>query len=133
MGSVSEAEIGVTYHNTQEAALIMTPLEELGHPQTPTPLQVDNTTAEGYSNETIKPKRYISMDKRYHLVQDRLRQIQLLVYFPPGNTNLADPFTKHQPPEHCRIMRPNYYLPNRTTTLACATISILCEILLKQS
>ena len=74
MGSVSEAEIGVTYHNTQEAALIMTPLEELGHPQTPTPLQVDNTTAEGYSNETIKPKRYRSMDKRYHLVQDRLRQ-----------------------------------------------------------
>ena len=46
VGSVAEAEIGVTYHNTQEAALIMTPLEELGHPQTPTPMQVYNTTIE---------------------------------------------------------------------------------------
>ena len=108
----------------------MTTLEELGHTQPPTPLLANNKMADGYYNKTIKPKRSKSMDKRYHWLQDRVRQKQFLVNFSPGTTNLANPFTNHHPLEHCRTMRQKYLFPNRTTTLGCADISLLCEILL---
>ena len=99
MVSVAEAEIGTNYHNAQKACPIVKTLEELGHPQPPTPLQVDNTTADGYSSDIIKPKRPKYMDKCYHWVQDRVCQKQFLEYFCPGITNLSDPFTKHHPPK----------------------------------
>ena len=53
MGSAAEAEIGALYTNGQEAIPIHTALEEMGHLQPPTPMQVDNTTAVGFSNSTI--------------------------------------------------------------------------------
>jgi hypothetical protein len=57
MGSAAEAEIGTTYINAQEAVPIRTALAEMGHPQPSTPIQVDNTTAVGFANNTIKQKR----------------------------------------------------------------------------
>jgi hypothetical protein len=54
MGSAAKAEMGATYINGQEAIPIRTTLEELGHPQPPNPIQVDNSTAEGFANDTIK-------------------------------------------------------------------------------
>ena len=131
VGSVAEAEIGDTYHIKQEACPIVTTLEELGHPQYPTLLQVDNTTAEGYSNETINTKRSKYMDNCYHWVQDHVYQKQFLVYFFPGTNNLADPFTKNHHHEHCCIIHPKYLLPNKTTTLTCAAISLIYERLLR--
>ena len=83
MGLVAEAEIQATYHNAQEDFSIVTTSEELIHPQPPTPLQVNNTTAGGYSNETINPKRSKSMDTCYHWVKERVYQKQFLVYFWP--------------------------------------------------
>jgi hypothetical protein len=62
MGSAAEAEIGVTYINGQEAIPIRTTLDEMGHPQPPTPMQVDNSTAEGFSNGTIKQKHSKAID-----------------------------------------------------------------------
>ena len=100
-------------------------LEELGHTQPPTSLKFYNTTAGSYSNETTKPKWSKSMDKRYHWVQDRVRQKQFLVYFLLGITNLSDSFTKNHTPEHFRIMRTKFLIPNRTTTLVCADIYLL--------
>ena len=111
MVSVSEAEIGATYHNVPEAFPTVTTLEKLSHPQPPTPLQVNNTTSDGYSNDTINPKQSKSMDKCYHWLQDRVRQKQFLVYFCLGITNLANPFTKHHPPKHFRIMHQNIFSP----------------------
>jgi hypothetical protein len=54
MGAAAKAEISATYINGQEAIPIQTTLEELGHPQAPTTMQVDNSTAEGFANDTIK-------------------------------------------------------------------------------
>jgi hypothetical protein len=54
MSSAAEAEIGVVFINAKEGAVLRTTLEELGHPQPPTPMETDNTTAIGYSNGTIK-------------------------------------------------------------------------------
>ena len=45
MSSAAEAEIGAGYINAREALPIRVCLEEMGHPQLPTPLAVDNTTA----------------------------------------------------------------------------------------
>jgi hypothetical protein len=131
VGSAAEAEIGGVYINAQDAVPMIVALEEMGHSQPPIPIQVDNTTAEGYSNETIKPKRSKAMDMRYHWIQDRVRQKMFLVYYRPGSTNLADPFTKHHPPEHLRIMRPKYLLPNRTENLAYSAISLIYKTLLR--
>ena len=57
MGSVAEAEIGAGYLNGQDGISIRTTLIEMGHPQPPTPLQVDNTTARSFANGTMKQKR----------------------------------------------------------------------------
>jgi hypothetical protein len=62
VGSAAEAEIGAGYLNAQEAVPIRTTLHELGHPQSATPMQVDNTTADGFANGTMKQKRSKAMD-----------------------------------------------------------------------
>ena len=53
-GSVAEAKIGATYLNGQEYLPIRTTLAEMGNPQPPTPMQVDNPNAEGFANQIIK-------------------------------------------------------------------------------
>jgi hypothetical protein len=48
-------------------------LEEIGHPQTRTPLETDSTTATGYSNGTIK-KRTKEMDMHLYWIKDRIKK-----------------------------------------------------------
>ena len=62
IASADEAEIGATFINGQESITIRSTLEELGHPQPPTPIFVDNSTADGFANETIKQKRLKAID-----------------------------------------------------------------------
>jgi hypothetical protein len=73
MSSAAEAEIGSVFMNTKEATIFLTTLEEMGHPQPPTPLQTDNTTAMGYSNDTIKRRRTHAMDMHFNWVKDRVK------------------------------------------------------------
>ena len=72
----------------------------MGHPQSKTPIQTDNTTAEGVINNKIQPKLTKAMDMRFHWLRDRESQDQFRIYWRPGGTNLADYFTKHHPPAH---------------------------------
>jgi hypothetical protein len=44
MSSAAEAESGATFLNCKEAVPICTTCKELGHPQPPAPVQVNNTT-----------------------------------------------------------------------------------------
>jgi hypothetical protein len=64
--TTAEAEIGAVFINAKDGAVLLTTLEELGHPQPPTPMETDNTTATGYSNVTIKQKRTKAMDMRFY-------------------------------------------------------------------
>jgi hypothetical protein len=41
-------------------------LEELGHPQPPTPMQTDNKTAHDLLTNKIMPKALKAMDKHFH-------------------------------------------------------------------
>ena len=47
-----------------------TTLEELGHPQPPTPIKTDNTTANGIINGTVKQQRSKAIDMRFYWLKD---------------------------------------------------------------
>ena len=50
MSSATEAELGALYIMAREAVYIRIILEEMGHKQPPTPLQTDNSMADGVGN-----------------------------------------------------------------------------------
>ena len=105
LSSAAEAEFGALFHNTKEATPLRTTLEELGHPQPPTPVLVDNSTAVGLANDTVTQRRSRAIDMRFNWVRDRVNQQQYHVYWAPAHHNLADYFTKHHTPSHHRKMR----------------------------
>jgi hypothetical protein len=100
MSSVVEAELGALYLNAKEATYLCQILQEMGHPQPRTPIQTDNTTAEGVINNKIRPKWIKAMDMRFHWLRNREAQRQIKIIWRQGKTNLADYFTKHHPPAH---------------------------------
>lgn len=95
VSSVAECEIGAAFDNGQDATVMRCTLIEMGHPQPPTPMQVDNTAALRFIDETLKEKRTKSIDMKYHWLKDREQQQQFQFYWRPGKHNMADPFTKN--------------------------------------
>jgi hypothetical protein len=69
----TDAEIGSVFLNAKETIFLQTTLEEMGHPQPPTPLRTDNTTSTGYSNDTIKQRCTRAMDMIFYWVKDRVK------------------------------------------------------------
>ena len=65
----------------------------MNHPQPATPIQVDNSTAVGIANKTIRQRQSKAMDMRFYWTTDRINQGQFVVYWKPGPTNLGDPST----------------------------------------
>jgi hypothetical protein len=110
LSSVAEAEIASCFHNAQEALAFRTTLQTLGHPQPPTPIQTDNSTAQGILTDTVKQKRSKAIDMRYYWLRDRVRQQQFYIHWQPGYTNHADYFTKHHPPSTHTTVRSHYLL-----------------------
>jgi hypothetical protein len=70
MSSVAEAKVGALYINCREAISARHALEFMGHPQPPTPMQMDNTTALGVVNNNLI-KKLKAMDMKYHWLHDR--------------------------------------------------------------
>ena len=56
MSSAAEAELGVLFSNAQEAVHLRRMLAKMGHKQPKTPIQMNNSTAEGVINATVQPK-----------------------------------------------------------------------------
>ena len=109
VGSAAEAETGGVYFNAQRAIPIRIALEEMGHPQPPTPIKTDNATALGYIYNNIKQKRSKSFDMKYHWLRDRENQKHFRYYWDKGTNNNADYFTKHHPPAIHREKRKVYF------------------------
>ena len=84
MSSAAEAELGAIFLNAKEAVYLRQILTELGHPQPRTPIQMDNSTAEGVINNKIQPKRTKAMDMRFHWLRNREAQGQFRIYWGPG-------------------------------------------------
>ena len=115
MSSAAEAELGDLFLNATNVVSIRNTLHDMNHPQPPTPIKTDNTTALGVITNTIKRKRTKAMDMRFHWVSDRMNQKQLRVYWGPGRENEGDYFTKHHPPSHHKSRRHNQLLNILTT------------------
>jgi hypothetical protein len=106
MSSAAEAEVAGVFVNTKEGTTIRTTLEELGYPQPPTPVQVDNTTAVGIANDTVKQRRSKAIEMRFYWIRDRVKQGQFHIYWAPGKHNIADYFTKLHTGAHHQQERP---------------------------
>ena len=106
MSSAMEAEIGASFTAACEACPIRVTLKEMGHTQSATPIQVDNSTAVGFANRQIKHKRSKAINMRFHWVWDQVRQGQFAIYWVPGSANkAADYITKHHPAPHHRHLQ----------------------------
>ena len=107
MASAAEAELGGLFLNCQEAVPVRITLEEMGHPQPPTPVQVDNSTALGIATGTIKQRKSKAMEMWFYWIRYRINQYQFNIYWKPGSTNRGDYFTKNFPPAHHTTVLPN--------------------------
>jgi hypothetical protein len=105
VSSAAEAELGALFMNAREAIYLQHILIEMGHPQPKTPIQTDNSTAEGFINSKIQPKRTKLMDMRFEWLKDMQTKEHFRFYWRSGKTNLADYFTKHHPAAHHRSVR----------------------------
>ena len=54
VASAAEAETGGIFHNVQITLPIRVLLEALNHPQPPTPIKTDNSTAHGFVYDNIR-------------------------------------------------------------------------------
>ena len=106
--SAAEAELGALFHNAKETKVIRLILKELGHPQPPTPIHVDNTTVNGIVNNTIKRQRSRSMEMKYFWLLDNEEQKQFNFRYHPGYENLGDLYTKAHNGKDTQHMRPFY-------------------------
>ena len=130
MSSAAEAELGALYFNAKEEIYLQQILHEMGHKQPRTPMQTDNTTAEGVINNKIQPKRTKAMDMRFHWLRDRVNQKQFRTYWRAGSTNLADYVTKHHAPIHHQTTRPLFLTsPTILKTLKAKSASILAKLI----
>ena len=106
--SAAETEISSVCLNAREATIFRQALEDMGHPQGPTPIKTDNTTARGIIDETMKAKYLKGADMRVNWMRDRCQRGQFRVYWESAETNLADYPTKKHSPTHHRKVRPIY-------------------------
>eukprot|EP00957_Ditylum_brightwellii_P008707 660824-Ditylum_brightwellii.AAC.1 len=74
MASTAEAEIRALYSNTRKGEELRLDLMEMGHPQPPTPILTDNSTACGIINTTVKQHSTRAIDMRFYWVRNRCAQ-----------------------------------------------------------
>ena len=97
MSSTAEAELGALFITSKELVPLRQTLAEMGWPQPKMPVQTDNSTTVGVTNNTIVPKRTKSMDMRFHWLRCREAQGQFRYYWDKGPNNKGDYNTKHHP------------------------------------
>jgi hypothetical protein len=94
VASVAETELAGGFQIAQAAVHFRS---DLGYPQPPTLLRMDNTVAIGIATESINAKRSKSMDVRFFWVIDRVRRAQFVVKHVSRQWNIANHFTKPLP------------------------------------
>ncbi len=115
--SAAEAELGALFLNAQEAEVLWLILTELGHPEPPTPIHIDNTTTVGIVNNRIKQQRSQAMEMRYFWLLDGETQQYFKFYYQPGHEKLGDYPSKHHTANIHQHIRPYYVHMNNSPTL----------------
>ena len=108
MASAAEAELSALYLAAREMVPLRNTLEEMGWPQPKSPIQTDNSTAVGFTNDTIITRRIKMLCMRLHWLRCRESQGQFKFYWDRGSNNLADYHTKHHPPAYHIAHRPTH-------------------------
>lgn len=108
MASAMEAEMKALFMNAQLLVEYRQTLEDMGHPQPPTRIRIDNKSAHGVLTGIMKQKRTKSADMNANWVKDRCEQGQFELHWAPGPTNLGDNPTKHHTGLYHRQVRPIY-------------------------
>ena len=110
--------MGGAFYNAKKAKIFHLTLEEMGYKQGPTTIFVDNNTASGMCNSTIKRQRSRSMNGQYFWLIDQVILGMMRIFWAPGLENLADYFTKNFLAAHHRAVRPYYvHMPNSPRTI----------------
>jgi hypothetical protein len=104
MSLAEEIKVGALFINCREAVPARHVLKFLGHPQLPTPMQMDNMTALGVVNQNIM-KKLKPTDMKYHWLQCKISQKQFRDYWAAGKLNLGNYFTKPHPAIHHQASR----------------------------
>ena len=122
MSSTLEAELSTMYVNVRKAVEIWMILQEMGHPQPPTPIQTDNSTAGGIINARVQLKHTKAMYMLFHWLHNcSANQKQFRFYWRPVLLNFADYWTKHHPPSHHGNMRSKFLTPFTKLLELCRT------------
>jgi hypothetical protein len=95
MYSAAETESSALFLDLRQAILARTTLIEMGHQQSQTLIQVDNTTALGFMGQNVIPNATISPETILWWMRDRSNQKQFRYYWVPRKSNRADYWTKH--------------------------------------
>ena len=111
MSSAAEAKLSAMYINARKAVEERIIFQEMGHEQPATPVQGNNSTAEGIVNKRVQPKRTKAMEMHFHWLRDCIDQKQFRYFWRPGSTNYANYWTKHHPAAHHRNMRSIFLTP----------------------
>ena len=114
MSSASEAETGALYYGCKRAIPYRTTLEEMGHPQEPTPVTTDNNTAHGLTLGTMTSKASQSNYMRSQWLKCRRTQRLFRFLWAKGSRNRADCPSKHHPAHHHQQMRPSLVIDRVT-------------------
>ena len=97
MASAAESELAALFITAREMIPHRQTLIDMGWPQPKSPIQTDNSTAAGVTNNTIVPRRSKMMDMRFWWLRCRESQDQFRYYWDAGSKNWADYNTKHHP------------------------------------
>ena len=127
MSSEAKVEIAALFMNAKAAIPIRQALIEIGHPQLPTKMKTDNSTANGFANITIKEDKIKAIEMRFHWLKCREAQQQFQFYWAPGKANIADYFTKNHSPAHHKAVRSIYLHENNSQLSMKGCIIILSE------
>jgi hypothetical protein len=87
----------------------------MGHSQTCTPIQTDNSTAHTLLTNKIMTKALKAMDMRFHWLPCREAQDRYHFYWRPGTQNLANYWTKHHPASHHKAFWPQILTSSKNT------------------
>ena len=98
MSSAAEAKIAGLFICAKVMVLLRNTLVKMGWPQSKSPIQCDNSSAMGVSNNTIIQHKTKTMNMQYHWLRCREAQGQFHFFGAPCSDNLADYSTKKPPP-----------------------------------
>ena len=106
--SAAKAKLGALFLNAMEIKILLITLEDLVHPQPPTHIHCNNTTAVVVVNSLIKRQRSRAMIMRYFWLLCQQAQRILHVSYRAGQENLGNYRSKLHNGAHHKRVHPFY-------------------------